>query len=348
MSRQLALDTLALRPVTRLARTEYSLQYHLPPKPANVAPDPDPQAGLRGIYDAWDLDFLWSTNDGLRSHWAKLGRCTDMGHAAYAFDASDLQQPAVCPFATPEEVWAFDAVAEYGLPTMDEQVAAYEEWLAAKRRDFPGQLSTGGYYKTMVSGAIQAFGWEMLLEAAADRDRMEKVLDGFFRRTLFHMEAWARTSAEAIIQHDDFVWTAGAFMAPEYYRKVIIPRYAELWRPLRRAGKKVLFCSDGDFREFAADIVAAGADGLIFEPVMEFGWMVERFADSTVLIGSAVDCRDLTFGTWETVRAAIDRSLALARRCRGVILATGNHLPSNIPDEMFTRYRDYVNARRNH
>jgi hypothetical protein len=95
---------------------------------------------------------------------------------------------------------------------------------------------------------------------------------------------------------------------------------------------------------FADDIVAAGADGLIFEPVMEFGEMVARFGQSTVLVGSAVDCRDLTFGTWETVQAAVDRSLALARQARGVILATGNHLPANIPVPMLARYRDYLTA----
>jgi hypothetical protein len=347
VSRQLALDTLALKPVPRFARTEYSLEYHQAGLKRAAGPEPDTNAAMRGLYADWDLDFLWTTEDGLRGDWSQWGRCTDMGHAAYASDGSDLHNPNDCPFETAEEVWAFDAVAEYGLPTMAEQVAAYEAWLQEKRRDFPDQLCTGGYYKTIVSGAIQAFGWDMLLEAAADRDKMERVFDGFFRRTRFHMEAWAQTSVEAIIQHDDFVWTAGAFMRPEIYRSVIIPRYAELWKPLKRAGKKVLFCSDGDFRAFAADIVAAGADGLIFEPVMEFGEMVERFSQTTVLVGSAVDCRDLTFGTWETVRAAVDRSLELARRCRGVILATGNHLPANIPAPILEQYRAYLQANRN-
>lgn len=340
MSRQLALDTLALKPVPRFARTEYSLEYQ------RAGAASDRYADARSLYARWDLNFLWTTQDGLRGEWAKWGRCTDMGHAEYAAGGTDLHPPERCPFASVEDVWAFDAVAEYGLPAMAEQVAAYEDWVWEKRRDFPDQLCPGGYYKTIVSGAIQAFGWDMLLEAAAERDKIERVFDGFFRRTLFHMEAWARTSAEAVIQHDDFVWTAGAFMRPEIYRSVLIPRYAELWKPLKRAGKKVLFCADGDFREFAADVVAAGADGLIFEPVMEFGEMAEKFGQTTVLVGSAVDCRDLTFGSWETVRAAVDRSLALARRCRGVILATGNHLPANIPAPILEQYRAYLQANR--
>lgn len=269
-----------------------------------------------------------------------------MGHAKYAADAGDKRPPNVCPFETAEEVWDFDAVSEYGLPDFDEQVAAYEQIVQNDRQNYPDQLITGGYYKTIVSGAIQAFGWEMLLIGASDRAKMEKVFDSFFRLTLFHMEAWAKTSIEVIIQHDDFVWTSGPFMKPDYYKQVIIPRYRELWKPLHAAGKKVLFCSDGNFMEFAEDIVAAGADGLIFEPCNDFGFMAERFGQTTVLVGSYVDCRDMTFGGWDKVQADMDRTFKAAKRCKGVIFAVGNHLPANIPDDMMDRYIEYFKLHR--
>lgn len=342
MSREIALDTIWLKPTPRLAHTEYSLEYHRDYIGAKTGLDPDGPEALPRLYELWAMDFLWTTNDGLHDNWAAFGRATDMGHAEYAADGSDFHLPATCPFHSVEEVWAFDAVAEYGLPNFEAQVAAYEDFIQHARRTRPAQLTTGGYYKTIISGAIQAFGWEMLLEAAADTQRMERVLDSFFRRTLFHMEAWARTSAEAIIQHDDFVWTSGAFMHPDIYRQIIIPRFAELWKPLHRAGKKVLFCSDGNLTEFATDLVEAGADGLIFEPCNDFGWMAERFGDSTVLVGSAVDCRDLSYGTWDTVRAAMDRTFALAERCRGVMFAVGNHMPANIPPQMMDLYINYL------
>jgi hypothetical protein len=244
-----------------------------------------------------------------------------------------------------EEVWDFDPVAEYGLPSFEEQVAAYEELNRAARESHPLQLTTGGYYKTIVSGAIQAFGWEMFLQAAADKKRIEKVFDRFFQRTLFHMRAWAATSAEVIIQHDDFVWTSGGFMKPEIYRSMIIPRYAELWKPIHEAGKKLLFCSDGLLTEFADDIVAAGADGLVFEPVNDFKLMAERFGGSHCLVGSCVDCRSLTFGTWDQVESAIEETFRILRGCKGAILTVGNHLPANIPDEMLDRYLHAVAAR---
>ncbi|HPC76718.1 MAG TPA: hypothetical protein PK811_00130, partial [bacterium] len=239
MSREIALDTISLKETPRIAHTEYSLNYHTDYILKKTEASKIDLDTIRKFYDILMIDFLWNTDDGLHGDWEKFGRATDMGHAEYAIDGSDKRIPKECPFKSPEDVWDFDTVAEYGLPDFDEQVSAYESNIQRLRDDFPNQLSTGGYYKTIVSGAIQAFGWEMFLLALSDISKMEKVLDSFFRFTLFHMEAWAKTSAEVIIQHDDFVWTGGPFMRPEIYRKVIIPRYAELWKPLHRSGKKV-------------------------------------------------------------------------------------------------------------
>jgi hypothetical protein len=102
----------------------------------------------------------------------------------------------------------------------------------------------------------------------------------------------------------------------------------------------VLFCSDGNFMQFAGDVVAAGADGLFFEPCNDFGVMAERFGDAVCLVGSAVDCRDLTLGDRDAVQRALDRTFDSLAHCRGAILAVGNHLPPNIPGGMLDRYFD--------
>ena len=339
MSRQTALDNILLLPTARWGHTEYSLEYHdaYLAKRTGLAPH-DPALRVCA-YDRLAFDFLWNSNDGLID-WAKTGRVTDMGHASYAADGSDQRAPARCPFETPEDVWAFDAVAEYGLPEFDQQVQAYEAGMRQARLHNPGQLTTGGYYKTLVSGAIAAFGWDMLLVAASEPEKLEKVLDSFFRRTLFHMQAWAATSAEVVIQHDDFVWTGGAFMHPDIYRRVIIPRYAELWKPIHAAGKKILFCSDGNFMEFARDVAQAGADGFIFEPCNDFGIMADWFGKTHCLVGSGVDCRDLTLGHWDEVLKSLGKTQESLAKCRGAIVAVGNHLPPNIPGKMLDKYFD--------
>ena len=341
MSTQTALDNIYLKPTARWGHAEYSLDYHRQYLAARVGVGGDDPESARKVHDHFALDFVWSTNDGLID-WGRAGRTTDMGHASYAADGSDQHAPTESPFTSAEEVWEFDAVAEYGMPDFAEQVRAYEQSVARAKLALPDQLTTGGYYKTIISGGIAAFGWEMLLLAAAEVGKLERVLDSFFRRTLFHMRAWTETSVEVVIQHDDFVWTSGAFMNPDVYRKAIIPRYAELWKPIHEAGKKVLFCADGNFMEFAGDVAEAGADGFIFEPCMDFGDMVGSFGKTHCLVGSFVDCRDLTFGNWPKVQADIDRTFERLTDCRGAIVAVGNHLPPNIPEAMLDKYFQYL------
>lgn len=131
-------------------------------------------------------------------------------------------------------------------------------------------------------------------------------------------------------------------MAPAFYRHVIFPRYAELWAVLKKAGKKVLFCSDGSFTEFIDDIAAAGADGFIFEPMTSLEYIVKNYGQTHAIVSSLVDCRTLTFGTKEDIRAEIDATLELAFDCPGFMFAIGNHLPSNVPIENALFYFDHL------
>lgn len=350
MSKECALKNIKLEPTDSWAHTEYSLHYHKEflekkagKKQTEVIRDDSP-GGTKGPSEfarqwkeALQIDFNFNNNDGL-INWQEAGRVTDMGHATYAKGGTDERQTQVCPFETLEDVWAFDAVEEYGLPDEREQVEAYEKQIQHAREKEPNVFTPGGTYKTIVSGAIQSFGWDMLLMAASDPVKMEKVFDSFFRRSKFFYKCWAQTSAEAILTHDDFVWSSGAFMNPEIYRKVLIPRYKELWKMVHDAGKKVLFCADGNFTEFAGDVIEAGADALIFEPMNDFDFMVDNFGKECCLVGSFVDCRDMTFNRWDKVKADIDRTFTRLQDCKGAIVAVGNHLPANIPDEMLEGY----------
>jgi hypothetical protein len=340
MSYQIGWDTLNLRPAPRLAHTEYCDHAELIRR---VTGEQDAHKRGRAFCDAWAIDLVWMTNDGPVG-WDKRGRVTDMGHAEYVEGGTDKRLPRQSPFRDQEDVLAFDAVKEYGLPDDDELVAFYEKLYREGQAARPEQVYPGGYYKTIVSGAIQAFGWEMLLLGAAEPARFEKVLDSFFRLSLHHFRAWAKTSIKAFICHDDMVWTAGPFMNPTFYRRVIFPRYKELWAPLRQAGKKVLYCSDGDYSMFVDDIAQAGAHGFIFEPLTKLEPIVRKYGQSHVIVGSDVDCRTLTFGTREQIRAEIDATLKLALPCPGFMFAVGNHLPANIPIGNLEFYFEHLRA----
>jgi hypothetical protein len=332
MSYQIGMDTILLKPTERLAHTEYCSHEDL----INAV-----TGGAGSFFERWQFDFIWSVNDGAVP-WSQRGRVTDMGHAEFLKDGKDKRPARPCPFTEVEQVYDFDAVQEYKLPPMAELAAHYEKHYQDCQRGNPEQVFTGGYYKTIVSGAIETFGWDMLLLAAADQDRFEKVLDSYFRLTRHHVQAWAQTSVKVYICHDDMVWSEGAFLHPDFYRRVIFPRYRELWAILKRAGKKVLFCSDGLFLEFLDDLAEAGADGFIFEPMNPLEPFVEKYGRTHVIVGSKVDCRTLTFGTPRQIQAEIDATLPLARQCPGFMFAVGNHIPSNVPVANGLFYFDYL------
>lgn len=333
MSYPLGKDTLNLRPGPRPGHVVYCSHEALR---ARILRD----SGL-SLEDAWECDLIWNTHDGPRS-WSELGRVTDMGHAAFLADGTDQRAPRPCPFRSVEEARAFNAVREYGQPEPDALAAFYSDVYLDARRRYPNQVVTGGYYRTLFSGAIEIFGWDMLLQLAADQDAFEKVLDSIFEVSLHHCRAWARTGAEVFLLHDDMVWTQGPFMDPAFYRRVAFPRYAAIVRMMHGAGKKVLFCSDGNWTAFIDDVAGTGADGFFFEPAVPLEVMTAKFGKTHVLVGGAIDCRTLTFGTREAIRAEIDITLDAARACPGFFVAVGNHIPGNVPVENALFYFEYL------
>lgn len=340
MSYQIGMDTLRLKPTERLAHTEYCDSDAIVRAVTGLDPLKDWRAHRR-FNDAWQLDYLWTTNDG-PVHWSERGRTTDMGHAEFMEGGRDRRAARPSPFTTVEEVWEFDAVAEYGLPDFDDLVQYYEKWHKDTQGRNPDQVCGGGYYRTIMSGAIEAFGWEMLLTAASDYDRFEDVLESIFQLSLHHHRAWAETSIEVFMAHDDMVWSQGAFMHPDFYRRAIFPRYKQLWRVLKDAGKLVLFTSDGNYTQFLDDIAEAGAEGFCFEPMMGLDAVVTKFGRTHVIMGSKADCRTLTFGTREDIQAEVDATLKLAFGCPGFMFAVGNHIPNNVPVENALFYFDYL------
>jgi hypothetical protein len=341
MSYKIGIDTLNLRPTARLAHTEYCDHAALK-RAVTGRRDDDPQLE-RAFAQLWEYDFIWSTHDGPEP-WEERGRTTDMGHSEFDEGGVDWRDAKPCPFKDVSEALAFDAVAEYGLTERAKLVRFYDDFYRRQRAYYSDQVFTGGYYRTLVSGAIAIFGWDMLLTAAAYPARFAQVLDGVYQQSLHHYQAWAETSIEVFMCHDDMVWSQGPFMRPDFYRAEIFPRYKELWAVLKRAGKKVIFTSDGDFGMFMDDIVAAGADALCFEPMTALEPVVAKYGQTHAILSSKVDARTLTFGRPAAIQAEIDATLALARDCKGFMFSVGNHIPSNIPLDNARFYMQYLRA----
>lgn len=194
------------------------------------------------------------------------------------------------------------------------------------------------FYCTLFMWSIMLFGWEPFLEAAASEPAKFRVLlDKFAALSLKVTSAWAKTDIELFVSHDDICMTRGPVFNPLWYREHVFPWYREIWRPLKEAGKKIVFMSDGRIDRVAGDVMAAGADGVYFEPVSDLEYLVREFGRDKILIGNA-DVKILTFGTREDVVNEVRRCMTLGRDCPGYFISVSNHIPQNVPVENIETY----------
>ena len=282
------------------------------------------------IHELLDLDFSFAIWD---PPILQNGRSTDMGHATWLPEGADYRERQASPFdGKMEDIFNLDPVKEYGPITR----AMFEESLAKfhkRQAQLDAVLPGGGTYNSVISFAIAAFGWEnFLMAVGTDPERFGAMLT----RWADYYEPWYAMWAEAdnpvLLTHDDFVWTEGGFLPPEFYRTYVFPAYKRYWAPARAAGKRILFCSDGNYTAYIDDLVEAGADGFIIEPTTSLETICEKYGQTHSVFGNA-DTRILTLGTPEYVYTEVKRCMDVGRNCPGFFFAVGNHIPPNVPIE---------------
>lgn len=286
---------------------------------------------------AWDYSYVWN----VFVHSQYLNKCrTRMGHATFAAGGVDFNKEVSCPFKEPEECLTFDPIEVYG--EVDERLALeklntnYREKCAA----FPDAVNTTGTYITLVSGLIDIFGWEMLLLALAiDAKQFGKVADRYTEWMMPFFRALADTDTPIVNVHDDIVWTSGAFVNPKWYREFVFPNYKKMFEPLKEAGKKIIYTSDGTFNEFVDDIADCGVNGFVMEPTTDMEYIAKRYGKTHSFVGNA-DTRILLTGTKEEIYNEVKRCVDIGKDCPGFFMAVGNHIPSNTPLENALYYNE--------
>jgi hypothetical protein len=207
-------------------------------------------------------------------------------------------------------------------------------------------LLTAWYGTTLFQWFIALFGWNLFLETAAlYPERFQDAIKRFVEMSRLHTAAWAQTDIVTFVSHDDLAMTRGTVFHPDWYRKYIFPWYPHIWEPLKAAGKKIIFVSDGAYGALVDDIAAAGADGFYMESLVDLGMMAKKFPDK-ILIGNT-DPRVITFGTPAEIDAEVGRCFRQAGHLPGYIFHPSGDLPHNIPlenmDALIAAYRSRAN-----
>ncbi len=320
----------------RVPRTEYSVdRYHFDLiktvtgiAVTETSPEAERQHARAAFVRAWNYDFFWN----VLIHADEFGTLrTDMGHADYAASGSDQRAAGNCPFQDAEAALNFDPLAAYGTKDRQTLIRRFETHYVDACKVNPTGVNMTGVYVTCISGLIDIFGWDMLLMAAGtDPDRFGALTDRYAGWIQQYFDALAASNVPVIMVHDDIVWTSGAFIHPDWYRRFVFPNYKKYLAPLREAGKKIIFTSDGTYTEFIDDLVATGVHGFAMEPTTDMGYLAEKYGQTHVFIGNA-DTRILLSGTKPEIRAEVERCMRIGKHCPGFFMNVGNHIPANTP-----------------
>jgi len=337
MSLQDGLAALNLDMPRRVPRTEYSVTGHWELLRAvtgigvtNRSSDEVKLAAGQAFMMAWDFDMLWCTLIG-GSEFKELR--TRMGHCVYADGGGDFDTVRSSPFTQPEQVLAFDPWEAFGSIDHPATIKRFEKQYEGLCRKYPDMVNMTGVYVTCISGLIDLFGWEMLLLAAGtDPKAFGDLANRYSSWILQYFRALADADVPVVMCHDDIVWTAGAFLPPQWYRKYVFPNYKRFFGPLIDSGKKVLYTSDGNYTAFIDDIAACGVHGFVLEPMTDMAYIARNYGRTHAFIGNA-DTRILLRGTKPQIRREVQRCMAIGKDCPGFFLAVGNHIPPNTPVE---------------
>ncbi len=328
----------------KVPRTEYSAETHwdLVQKVTGIpvnsrSPREEQERAASAFRRAWDYGFVWN----ILIHGQALEACrTRMGHANYAADGVDYSDEVACPFEDPEEALEFQPMEVYGRQEHGKLVEDFNRDYRLRCEQLPDAVNTTGIYITLVSGLLEISGWDILLMALGmDPEGFGETANRYADWVRQYFEALADCEAPVVKIHDDIVWTSGAFVNPAWYRTYIFPNYKKLFSPLREAGKKIIFTSDGNYTQFVDDIADCGVSGFVLEPATDMAYIAEKYGKTHSFMGNA-DTRVLLMGSREDIYREVKRCMDIGKKCPGFFMAVGNHIPSNTPVENALYYNE--------
>jgi len=333
----------------KVARTEYLIGENTPLAERVTGISPRDAASEEAMWSefvrCWDFGFNWNVMVTAAHINEAGGKTTSMGHAAYKADGSDFNAHIEQAFESIEDAARLRPSRDFRFFERADLLERFECNYHNQQRLYPDTVAMSGVYVTLFSGLIDIYGFEqLLLLMGLHLDELNEVIESYAEWMLPFFEAYAQSSIPAIMVHDDICWTEGPVTHPAWYRENIFPHYKKLLAPLKAAGKKILFTSDGTIDDFFGDFVDLGIDTLVMEPtcnIREFGRL---YGDRCGMVGG-IDCRALASASRDEIERLVRETLEWGKRYNGYIFACGNHLPPSVPvekaifyNEMYERY----------
>lgn len=103
---------------------------------------------------------------------------------------------------------------------------------------------------------------DVLVDIARDTPEINRLADRLLEYNLHIVENALAVGVDAVSVGDDFGTQQALMMSPGTWRRFFLPRYRELFRPVKAAGKRIFFHSCGQVSPILEDLRSAGADAI--------------------------------------------------------------------------------------
>jgi len=141
----------------------------------------------------------------------------------------------------------------------------------------------------------------------------------FYRSEL---EVWATTDVDGLNFMDDWGSQNSLLIAPDQWRRLFKPLYAQYAQIAHDAGKKIFMHSDGHITDIYEDLIEIGIDAVNSQLFcMDIEELGKRFAGRITFWGEIDRQHILPFGTCEEARAAVQRVVDNLYRPEGGVIA---------------------------
>ncbi len=144
---------------------------------------------------------------------------------------------------------------------------------------------------------------------------------------------------------DDIALKERTMFSPSWLRENWLPRLRYVIEPLKRAGIKVIFHSDGNLMPIIDDLIEAGVDGLNpLEPLagMRLDVLKRNWGDRLILVGG-IDCSQLLpLGTPEEIKEGVKWALKVAGQGGGFFIGSSSEIVPSTPLENILAFYEAI------
>lgn len=197
------------------------------------------------------------------------------------------------------------------------------------------------YYTTLFMWPIVRFGWESFMMAAFayPEEFNDKLWKKWASISRCYSEVVAGTECDVVFMHDDLVSSIGPVFSPDFYEKYIFPYYNDIFYPLVKAGKKIVYVCDGNLDCFLERLLDFPIDGLQYEnPATSFDRILQTWGKAGRGFIGGISTEILTTGTpTEVVSHTID-VIEKGREYPGFIISSCGGLHGDIPLDNMIAY----------